>query len=149
MPLASMTTGAAATSRCVRKYTAAATQNSIMQTKNTRRPSRSRSRHARSTRRGRNATYGYDDYREDLRKALEIYEELVETSIRVHGEDHAMTESLLELLWESRNEQLDWSIDDLTPETRLAYHYSGQYEYSADSEEDADAADAAEVLAIL
>ena len=60
-----------------------------------------------------------------------------------------MTESLLELLWESRNEQLDWSIDDLTPETRLAYHYSGQYEYSADSEEDADAADAAEVLAIL
>merc|ERR1719343_567336 len=28
-----MTTGAAATSRCVRKYTAAATQNSIMQTK--------------------------------------------------------------------------------------------------------------------
>ena len=36
-----MTTGAAATSRCVRKYTAAATQKSIMQTKNTRRPSRS------------------------------------------------------------------------------------------------------------
>ena len=93
--------------------------------------------------------YCDDDYREDLRKALEIYEELVETSIRVHGEDHAMTESLLELLWESRNEQLDWSIDDLTPETRLAYHYNGQYEYSADSEEDADAADAAEVLAIL
>ena len=144
-----MTTGAAATSRSVRKYTAAATQNNFTPTKNTRRPSRSRSRHARSTRRGRNATYGYDDYREDLRKALEIYEELVETSIRVHGEDHAMTESLLELLWESRNEQLDWSIDDLTPETRLAYHYNGQYEYSADSEEDADAADAAEVLAIL
>ena len=38
--LASMTTGAAATSRCARRYTAAATQNSIMQTKNTRRPSR-------------------------------------------------------------------------------------------------------------
>ena len=144
-----MTTGAAATSRSVRKYTAAATQNNFTPTKNTRRPSRSRSRRAPRTRRGRNATYGYDDYREDLRKALEIYEELVETSIRVHGEDHAMTESLLELLWESRNEQLDWSIDDLTPETRLAYHYNGQYEYSADSEEDADAADAAEVLAIL
>ena len=56
---------------------------------------------------------------------------------------------MLELLWESRNEQLDWSIDDLTPETRLAYHYNGQYEYPADSEGEADAADAAEVLAIL
>ena len=144
-----MTTGAAATSRSVREYTAAATRSNTTPIKNTRRPSRSRSRHARSTRRGRNATYGYDDYREDLRKALEIYEELVETSIRVHGEDHAMTESLLELLWESRNEQLDWSIDDLTPETRLAYHYNGQYEYSADSDGEADAADAAEVLAIL
>ena len=42
-PLANMTTGAAATSKCARKYTAAATQNSITQTKNTRRPSRSRS----------------------------------------------------------------------------------------------------------
>ena len=40
---ASMTTGAAATSRCVRKYTAAATQSNITPTKNTRRPSRSRS----------------------------------------------------------------------------------------------------------
>ena len=78
--------------------------------------------------------YCDDDYREDLRKALEIYEELVETSIRVHGEDHTMTESLLELLWESRNEQLDWSIDDLTPATRFAY--------DSDSEEDADAATA-------
>ena len=45
-----------------------------------------------------------------------------------------MTESLLELLWESRNEQLDWSIDDLTPATRFAY--------DSDSEEDADAATA-------
>ncbi|CAH0366620.1 unnamed protein product [Pelagomonas calceolata] len=84
--------------------------------------------------------YGYDDYREDLRKALEILEELVETSIRVHGEDHVMTESLWDLLWQVRDEQLDWSIDDLTPETRLAYHYDGKYEYSADSEEDADTA---------
>ena len=39
-----MTTGAAATSRFVNVSTAAATQNSIMPTKNTRRPSRSRSR---------------------------------------------------------------------------------------------------------
>ena len=37
-----MTTGAAVTSRCVRRYTAAATQNNITPTKNTRRPSRSR-----------------------------------------------------------------------------------------------------------
>ena len=55
-PLASMTTGAAATSRCVRKYTAAATRNSIMQTKNTRRRSRSRPRRAPRTRRARRAT---------------------------------------------------------------------------------------------
>ena len=48
-----MTTGAAATSRCVRKYTAAATQNSIMQTKNTRRPSRRPSRRAPIGRRAR------------------------------------------------------------------------------------------------
>ena len=45
-----MTTGAAATSRFVNVSTAAATQNSIMQIKNTRRPSRSRSRRAPTTR---------------------------------------------------------------------------------------------------
>ena len=39
-----MTTGAAATSRCARKYTAAATRNNTTPTKNTKRPSRSRSR---------------------------------------------------------------------------------------------------------
>ena len=44
--LARWTIGAAATSRSARRYTAAATQNSIMQIKNTRRPSRSRSRRA-------------------------------------------------------------------------------------------------------
>jgi len=84
--------------------------------------------------------YGYDDSREDLRKALEILEELVETSIRVHGEDHEITENLWQLLWGARNEQLDWSIDDLTPETRLAYDFDSQFKYSAESEEDADGA---------
>ena len=44
-----MTTGAAATSRSVSEYTAAAAQNSIMQTKNTKRPSRRPSRRARTT----------------------------------------------------------------------------------------------------
>ena len=76
-------------------------------------------------------------------KSIEILEELVETSIRVHGEDHEIIESLWDLLWQVRDEQLDWSIDDLTPETRLAYHYDGQYEYPADSEEDADDDDTA------
>ena len=57
-----MTTGAAATSRCVRKYTAAATRSNITPTKNTRRPSRSRSRRARTTEtrealRARDTTY--------------------------------------------------------------------------------------------
>ena len=42
-----MTTGAAATSRSARKYTAAATRNNITPTKNIRRPSRSRSRRVR------------------------------------------------------------------------------------------------------
>ena len=41
-----MTTGAAATSRCARKYTAAATRSNTTPTKNTRRPSQSRSRNA-------------------------------------------------------------------------------------------------------
>ena len=80
--------------------------------------------------------YGYDDYRDDLRKALEIFEELVETSIRVHGVDHVITESLWELLQESRNEQLDWSIDDLTPETQDAYAADLLSEASTDSEEE-------------
>ena len=39
-----MTTGAAATSRSARRYTAAATLNNTTPTKNTKRPSRSRSR---------------------------------------------------------------------------------------------------------
>ena len=42
--LANMTTGAAATSRSARRYTAAATLNNTTPTKNTRRQSRSRSR---------------------------------------------------------------------------------------------------------
>jgi len=48
-----MTTGAAATSRFARRYTAAATQNNTTPTKNTRRPSRSRSRNAPTTRRAK------------------------------------------------------------------------------------------------
>ena len=53
------------------------------------------------------------------------------------------------LLWQVRDEQLDWSIDDLTPETRLAYDFDSQLEYSADSERDADTVDFSELLAIL
>ena len=73
-----MTTGAAATSRCVRKYTAAATQNSIMQTKNTRRPSRPRSRRARTTRRAI----------DDLREAVTTLKETERTARRVLGSEH-------------------------------------------------------------
>ena len=85
--------------------------------------------------------YGYDDYRDDLRKSIEILEDLVVDLIRVLGVDHEETRAALGLLWQVRDEQLDWSIDDLTPETRLAYDFDSQFEYSADSE-DADAATA-------
>ena len=76
--------------------------------------------------------YGYDDYRDDLRKALEILEDLVDDLSRIHGEDHEETRVASGLLWQVRDEQLDWSIDDLTPATRFAY--------DSDSEEDADTA---------
>ena len=53
------------------------------------------------------------------------------------------------LLWQIRDEQLDWSIDDLTPATRFAYDSDYPSENSTDSEGDADTADATELLAIL
>ena len=84
--------------------------------------------------------YGYDDYRDDLRKSVEILEDLVDDSVRVRGEDHEYTRLTLDILWKVRDEQLDWSIDDLTPETRLAYDFDSQFKYSAESEEDADGA---------
>ena len=85
-----MTTGAAATSRCVRKYTAAATRNSIMQTKNTRRPSRSRSRraprtYAQSLVRADGATL------DDLHEAVTMFEETARTARRVLGSAHPTT----------------------------------------------------------
>ena len=85
--------------------------------------------------------YGYEDYREDLRKALEIFEELVETSIRVRGADHAITENVRQVLRKARDEQLDWCIDDLTPATFRACGPGLLLESSTDSE-DADAATA-------
>ena len=56
IPPANTTTDAAGTSRFVKKYTAAATRNSTTPTTNARRPSRSRSRNAGTTRKGRRAT---------------------------------------------------------------------------------------------
>ena len=67
MPLASMTTGAAATSRSARKYSGAAARNNTTPTKNTRRPSRSRPRRA--------------------RKVIEMLQELTDDIIRRYDED--------------------------------------------------------------
>ena len=72
--------------------------------------------------------------RQFFAKSIEILEDLVVDLIRVLGVDHEETRAALGLLWQVRDEQLDWSIDDLTPETR--------FQYSAESEEDADAATA-------
>ena len=93
--------------------------------------------------------YGYDDYRDDLRKALEILEDLVDDSVRVHGADHEITESVRGNLRDARDEQLDWRVDDLTPATFYECGPGLLLESSTDSEGEADAADAAEVLAIL
>ena len=73
-------------------------------------------------------------------KSVEILEDLVDDSVRVRGEDHEYTRLTLDILWKVRDEQLDWSIDDLTPETRLAYDFDSQFKYSAESKEDADGA---------
>jgi len=100
MQLASMTTGAAATSRSVNEYTAPATQNSIMPTKNTRRPSRSQPRRAPRTRR---ATATPDD----LREAVTTLEDAERRARRVFGGVHPTTVGLgaeLKLLRESLRE---------------------------------------------
>ena len=55
-PHANTTTGAAGTSKSVRRYTAVATRNNVTPTSNVRRRSRSRSRRARTTRRAKRAT---------------------------------------------------------------------------------------------
>ena len=93
MPLASTTIGAAATSRCVRKYTAAATQNSIMQTKNTRRPSRSRSRRA---------PIDTGATPDDLREAVTTLEDAGRIARRVFGGAHPTTRRIEAALRESR-----------------------------------------------
>ena len=67
-----MTTGAAATSRCARKYTAAATRSNITPTKNTKRPSRTRSRRAPRTRKARRATGSLEDYVKTARAKLTL-----------------------------------------------------------------------------
>ena len=79
-----MTTGAAATSRCVRKYTAAATPSNTTPTKNTRRPSR----------RPSTATAVYLDEGatlDDLREAVTTLEETERTARRVLGGAHPLT----------------------------------------------------------
>ena len=93
--------------------------------------------------------YGYADSREDLRMALELLEGLVDDSVRVRGADHEITKDLCGILRHARNVQLDWCVDDLTPATFYECGPGLLLESSTDSEGEADAADAAEVLAIL
>ena len=70
-----MTTGGAATSRCVRKYTAAATLSNTTPTKNTRRPSRSRYRDDAAT-------------LDELREAVTTLEDAGRIARRVLGGTH-------------------------------------------------------------
>ena len=76
--------------------------------------------------------YGYDGYRDDLRKAIEILEDLVQLDPIRSGLFDAREEEKGEMdqsqaivgaLVRARNEQLDWCIHDLTPETFQAYSY--------------------------
>ena len=68
--------------------------------------------------------YGYDDYRDDLRKSIEIIEDLLKLSTRVNGKHHGETQYYLDNLATVREEQLDWCIHDLTPATFQAYRHS-------------------------
>jgi hypothetical protein len=65
--------------------------------------------------------YGHDDYRGDLRKALVIMEELVETFSLVYGPNHNRTMSVVSNLRAARQVQLDWRVDDLTPATIASF----------------------------
>ena len=88
-----MTTGAAATSRFVNESTAAATQSSIMQTKNTRRPSRRRSRRAADDRKlyAQALCRDPDATLDDLREVVATLEELERIARRVLGGEHPRT----------------------------------------------------------
>ena len=91
-----MTTGAAATSRCVRKYTAAVTLNNIMLTKNTRRPSRSRSRNAPSAPEGdildvqNNLANSYVNLGR-FEEALPLRRDVYSGRLRLDGEEYLIT----------------------------------------------------------
>jgi len=110
-----MTTGAAATSRSARRYTAAATRKNTTPTKNTRRPSRSRSRHAPTmARRVLGETHEItlkmrkvyagalwqDDTitLDDLRESVTMLEDLERTARRVYGNSHPTTIGIGEYL---------------------------------------------------
>ena len=88
-----MTTGAAATSRCARRYTAAATRSNTTPTKNTRRPSQRPSRRARTTRWIYAAALFDDDDAtlDDLREAVTTLEDTERTARRVFGGAHPLT----------------------------------------------------------
>ena len=95
-----MTTGAAATSRFVNGFTAAATQNNTTPTKNTRRPSRSRSRSSNDVTLRMRWNYAKALYRgnraegatlDDLREAVTSLEDTEQTARRVLGSAHPLT----------------------------------------------------------
>ena len=91
-----MTTGAAATSRCARRYTAAATRSNTTPTKNTRRPSQRPSRRARTTRWIYAAALFDDDDAtlDDLREAVTTLEDTERIARRVLGGTHPTTASV-------------------------------------------------------
>ena len=104
-----MTTGAAATSRFVKGSTAEATQSNTTPTKNTRRPSRSRPRHARRTRRAKmRRVYAAAFYMDagatldDVREAVDTLEDAERTARQVLGSAHPLTTAIERSLKSSR-----------------------------------------------
>ena len=76
--------------------------------------------------------YGYDDYRDDLRKAMDLLEDTLETTTELMQkfyDDDDIPEELISpgiisrSLHKVRETQLDWCIHDLTPATLLAYGF--------------------------
>ena len=102
MPLASMTTGAAATSRSARKYTAAATQKNTTPTKNTRRPSRPRSTLRMTQIYALGLYLDADATLDDLREAVTRLEETERTTRRVFGSAHPITSKIEQSLRDAR-----------------------------------------------
>ena len=86
-----MTTGAAATSRCVRKYTAGATRNNITPTKNTRRPSRPQGKAGKRTLAAANNYINLLRILKRFKEARSLLRKTTPLAQRVLGEGHQVT----------------------------------------------------------